>query len=479
MTFGGVLGYWASTGNLCTASAPTISPAAFGRLSQKLKGQLVLPSDTSYEKAKRVFYWNARLQSQPTAVVQCGHEDDVMHAVEFARDHHLEVAVRGGGHSYMALSSSNGLVIDLSPLKQISIDPERRILRAQAGVLAGEVSRAAGERGLAPVLGQCPGVGAVGVTLGGGLGWLSGLFGASCDSLRAANIVNANVEKIEASETEDADLLWGMKGAGANFGVTTSFESQLYPIETVVAGDVHFAVADARVVLNGFRELMYNAPDGFQANMNLTQGEAGVFISLCHVGTDAEAESMLGKIRSMANVTNFAVRRQSFASLAEKTAVTSPTNRPVPAFRAVQTVYRSSISDELIDMLTDQLKGAWPDCVFGLSHYMHGEVCRMKPTDTAFPHRHAHSIHIRVAYSWSNPQESDQRFAWGDQWLQQLRPKTNESLYANFQTYQTDVGSPSLFGPNHARLLGLKQKHDPDNFFRRNANIAKGKQTNE
>jgi hypothetical protein len=197
---------------------------------------------------------------------------------------------------------------------------------------------------------------------------------------------------------------------------------------------------------------------------------------LCHVGTDAEVEAMLGRIKSIAKATKVDVKRQAFASLAEKAAVTSPTNVPAPAYRAIQTVYRQGITDDVIEILIDQLKGASADAVFGLSHYMHGAVCRVKPGDTAFPHRQEHSIHLRVAYSWSDPRESDQRFAWGERWLQQLRPKSNESLYANFQTYQTDVGSPSLFGLNHERLLSLKQKHDPDNFFRRNANIAKSRQ---
>jgi FAD/FMN-containing dehydrogenase len=470
---GGGLGFWIGSGPLRASSRPEINPDSLQRLSKKLQGKLVLPSDATYESARRVFYWNPRTQRQPVAIVQCGREEDVLHAVEFARNHQLEVAVRGGGHSYLAWGSSSGLVIDLSPLKDITIDPKHRIVRAQGGVLAGKVAREAGKYGLVPVLGQCPGVGAVGLTLGGGLGWLSGLFGACCDNLRSARVVNANAQQMEASEQTDADLLWALKGAGANFGVTTSFEAQLYPIQTVFSGDIHFAVADAKAVLRGFRELMLQAPDGFQANLNLTKGDAGVFISLCYVGTDAEAEILLSRIRSIAKTTKVTVKRQPFADLAEKAAATNPTNVPAPAYRAIQTVYRHGITDEIIEILVDQLKAASKDVVVGLSHYMHGAVCRVKATDTAFPHRQQDSIHIRAAYSWSDPLESDQRFEWGQKWLKLLRPKSNESLYANFQTYETEVGSPSLFGQNHERLLALKQKHDPNNFFRRNANIAK------
>lgn len=395
-----------------------------------------------------------------------------MRAVEFARRHELEVAVRAGGHSHLALSSSNGLVIDLSPLKKITIDPTRRTVRAQAGALSGEVGRAAGLHGLAPVLGQCPGVSATGVTLGGGLGWLSGLFGASCDNLVSANLIMADGRMQEVNEDADPDLFWAIRGAGANFGVTTSFEARLHPIDSVVAGDIHYAVRDARAVLGGFRALMHEAPDGFQSTLNLTPGDRGVFLSLCHAGTERDAESTLRKLRSIAPVTKEAVQRQPFGTLAEKAAATNPGNTPPPAFRAIQTVYRDRITDEIIDIIVDQLAHASRDTVMGLSHYMHGEVCRVKPDATAFPHRHAHAVYLRVAYSWSDPQAVEERFAWGDNWLRLLRPQSDERIYANYQTYETKAGSLSVFGENHGRLLALKNKYDPTNFFHRNANIA-------
>lgn len=447
-------------------------PDATARLRASLKGRLVVPGDAAYDSAKRVFYWNPRTERQPVAIVQCAHEEDAIRAVAFAREHGLEIAVRSGGHSHLAWGSSNGLVIDLSPLKQITIDPGRRVVRAQAGVFGGEVARAAGEHGLVPVLGQCPGVSATGVTLGGGLGWLSGLFGACCDQLLSARLVNADARTLNVNAESDPDLFWGLRGAGANFGVTTSFESRLQSISPVLGGDIHFSVRDARAVLRGFREIMHGAPDGFQATLNLTSGERGIFLGLCHSGPEKKAESLLKQIRSIATPTKEAIARQPFATLAEKAAATNPGNGPAPAFRAIQTVYRERISDDVIDIYVDQLEQATPDVIFGLSHYMHGQVCRVAPDATAFPHRQAHSVHLRAAYNWGDPQDSEKRFAWGEEWLRQLRPATNEQLYANYQTYETAAGSSSIFGVNHPRLLALKTKHDPDNVFRRNANIA-------
>lgn len=454
------------------ADGREVSPDAVERLRTKLKGRLILPGDPSFDSARRVFYWNPRLETKPAAIVQCGHEEDALRALEFARHHELEVAVRGGGHSYLAWSSSNGLVIDLSPLNKITIDPTRRIVRAQAGVLSGELARAAGQHGLVPVLGQCPGVGATGLTLGGGLGWLSGLFGASCDNLLSARLITADGRTQDVDAESDPDLFWALRGAGANFGVTTSFEARLHSIDPVVAGDIYYAVRDARAVLRGFREMMQEAPDGFQASINLTPGERGVFISICHVASDDESAGLLRKLRAIAPTTKEVVQRQPFATLAGKAAATNPGNTPAPAFRAVQTVYRDRVSDEVIDILVDQLAHASPETIMGLSHYMHGEVCRVKPDATAFPHRQADAAYLRVAYSWSDPHTTEKQFAWGDEWLRLLRPKSDERVYANYQTYETKAGAASVFGPNHGRLLALKNKYDPTNFFRRNSNIG-------
>ena len=285
-------------------------------------------------------------------------------------------------------------------------------------------------------------------------------------------LVTADARTLDVNAETDPDLFWALRGAGANFGVTTSFEAKLHPVGPVVAGDIHYAVRDARAVLRGFRELMHGAPDGFQATLNLTPGERGIFLSLCHAGAEEEAERILRTLRSIASPTKEVVQRQPFATLAEKAAATNPGNTPPPAFRAIQTVYRDRVTDEIIDIIVDQLAHASPDTIMGLSHYMHGEVCRVEPDATAFPHRQAHSVHLRVAYNWNDPQANEKRLAWGDEWLRLLRPPSDERIYANYQTYETKAGSPSVFGPNHRRLLALKNQYDPTNFFRRNANIA-------
>jgi FAD/FMN-containing dehydrogenase len=448
-----------------------LSRRAIERLRTKLKGRLILPADPSYESARRVFYWNAATERRPLVIVQCAHEEDALRAVEFARRHELEVAARAGGHSHLGWGCSNGLVIDLSGTKRIEIDLLRRTARAEGGVLSGEVARAAGRHGLAPVLGQCPGVGASGVILGGGLGWLSGLHGASCDNLLSARVVTADGRVLTADSERHPDLFWALRGAGANFGVTTSFECQLHPLGPVTGGDIHYSVRDARVVLRFFRELMDEAPDAFQATLNLTPGERGVFVSLCHAGSAHEAERTLRSLRAVAPPTKEFVGRQEFAELAERPAATNPANTFAPAFRGIQTVYRDQLSDDLIDIIVDRLGRASPEAIMGISHYMHGQVCRVAPSATAFPLRQTGGLNVRLAYTWNDPATGQRLTQWADESLRLLRPSADERIYANFQTYEASSGAGAVYSGNFSRLRGIKYKYDRENFFRRNSNI--------
>jgi hypothetical protein len=457
---------------LRVASGNDVSRDAVDRLRAKVKGRLILPGDSSYENARRVFYWNPATERRPLVIVQGASEEDVLRAVEFARRHSLEVAARVGGHSHLGWGCSNGLVIDLSGMKRITIDPLRRTVRADAGVLSGEVAREAGRHGLAPVLGQCPGVGASGVILGGGLGWLSGLHGASCDNLLSARVVSADTRVLTADSDDNPDLFWALRGAGGNFGVTTSFQCQLHPIGPVTGGDIHYSVRDARAVLRFFRELMDEAPDTFQATLNLTPGERGVFVSLCHAGSESEAERTLRSLRAITPPTKEFVKRQEFAALAERPAATNPANTPPPAFRGIQTVYRDRLSDDLIDIIVDRFGQASPQTIMGISHYMHGQVCRVPPSATAFPLRQAGGLNVRLAFTWNDPATGQRLTEWANESLRLLRPSADERIYANFQTYEARSGAAAVYGPNVSRLAAIKHKHDRNNFFRRNSNIA-------
>jgi FAD/FMN-containing dehydrogenase len=314
-------------------------------------------------------------------------------------------------------------------------------------------------------------VGASGVILGGGLGWLSGRHGASCDNLLSARVVASDGRVLAVDSERHPDLLWALRGAGANFGVTTSFECQLHPIGPVTGGDIHYAVRDARGVLRFFRELMDDAPDTFQATLNLTPGPRGIFISLCHAGSDNEAERTLRSLRAIAAPTQEFIKRQPFAALAERAAATNPANSPPPVYRGIQTVYRDRLSDDLIDIVVDRLERASPEAVMGISHYMHGQVCRVAPTATAFPLRQPGGLNVRLAYTWNDPAVGQRLTQWANDSLRLLRPSAHERIYANFQTYEANSGAAAVYSVNFARLARIKFEYDQENFFRRNSNV--------
>ena len=463
----GALGLTTATRQVEVRARSQIDSDALKKLRAQLKGGLILPTDPDYEAARRVYYWNPDTERRPVLVARCAHADDVRYAVEFARRHGLEVAVRCGGHSHMGWGTSNGLIIDLAGMNRVTINPATLTGSIDAGVLGGEVMRVAGRYGLAPILGQCPGVGAAGVTLGGGLGWLSGLHGACCDNLLSARMVTADGRILSVDAERNPDLLWALRGAGANFGVATSFECRLYSLGPVTSGDIYYPVRDARTVLRFFRNLMAEAPDSFQATLNLTPGERGVFISLCHAGEGAEAERLHRAFRTVATPAKDTVRRQEFAELAG----ISPTGASDVSFRCIAAVYRNELSDEVMDITLDRLSQAPLETVLGIDHYMHGEVCRVKTDSTACPLRQSGGIHIRIILNWKDPAKAQRFMLWADETRRLLRASSGERIYANYQSYAGKGAAEAIFGGNYARLAALKNKYDPSNFFRRNANV--------
>lgn len=259
----------------------------------------------------------------------------------------------------------------------------------------------------------------------------------------------------------------GHSGAGANFGVTTSFECRLHSVGPVTSGDIYYPVREARPVLRFFRNLMAEAPDSFQATLNLTPGERGVFVSLCHAGEGAEAERLLGAFRTVAPPAKDTVRRQEFAALAGRSTAAATDVR----FRCIATVYRNELSDEVIEITLDRLSAAPLEAVLGISHYMHGEVCRVTPDSTAFPLRQSGGVHIRIGMDWNDPAAAQRLMPWADEARRMLRPSSGERIYANYQSYAGKGSAEAVFGSNHSRLIGLKNKYDPTNFFRRNSNV--------
>ena len=463
----GTLGWTTASGQRAMRDTRQIDSTALRKFRAQLSGSLLLPTDPGYETARRIYFWNPDTERRPALVARCAHGDDVRYAVEFARRHGLEIAVRGGGHSPMGWGISNGLVIDLAGMNRVTIDHATRTARIDAGVLSGDVTRQAGRYGLAPILGGCPAVGAAGVTLGGGLSWLSGLYGASCDNLLSARLVTADGQSLSVDADRDPDLLWALRGAGANYGVVTSLDCRLHPIGPVTYGDIYYPVREARPVLRFFRELMAEAPDSFQATLNLTKGERGVFVGLCHAGEEAEAERLLRAFRTVATPAKDTVRRQRFAELAGRL----PVGATDASFRSIATVYRNELSDDVMDKALDRLSAAAPATVLGITHYMHGEVCRVAPNATAFPLRQTGGCLIRFNLDWNDSAAAPRLMRWADDARRLLQASSGERIYANYQSHAGKGSAGAVYGSNLPRLAATKNKYDPDNVFRRNSNV--------
>jgi FAD/FMN-containing dehydrogenase len=394
-----------------------------------------------------------------------------MLAVELARNHALEIAVRAGSHSYQGWGTSDGLVIDLSGMKQVSIDPASRVGRVDTGVLSGEFVRAAGPHGLAPVLGDCPGVGVAGLTLGGGLGWLSGLHAAACDNLLSARVVTADGRILVADASSNPDLFWAIRGGSGNFGVATSFDCRLHAVGTVTAGRIYYSLGDARTVLRFFREWMAEAPDSLQADVNLTPKDRSMFVRLCHAGDTTEAERLLRPLRTVATPSKDTVERQDYTELAGMPPSHESNASALPGFGFTKGVYLERMSDEAIDATLDRLAQAPDEARIGFGHYMHGEVCRVKPEATAFELRAPGAVHMRIGLTWEDTATADRLMTWADETWRLLRRFSANRIYANYQSYEGNDAAKAVFAGNHSRLVSIKRKFDPTNLFRRNSNV--------
>ena len=273
-------------------------------------GELIRPGDAQYDDARAV--WNGAIDRRPEIIVRCTSADDVAAAIRLARDRDLPLAVRGGGHSVSGLSvCDGGVVIDLSPLRAISVDPRARTARAGAGVLWGELDAATEAHGLATVGGIVTHTGIAGLTLGGGIGWLMRKHGAVVDNLLAADLVTVDGEQIRAGEDERPDLLWALRGGGGNFGVVTSFEYRLHELGTVLAGPMYFALEDAPEVLRRYRDLAAAAPDELTTIVNLRQapplplipeafhGRPVLMVGVCYAGALERGEELLRELRGL------------------------------------------------------------------------------------------------------------------------------------------------------------------------------------
>ena len=440
-------------------------------LRQNLRGDLVVPGEGKYEEARRV--WNGNVDRRPALIVRCQGVADVQHAVSFGRTFGLLVSVRGGGHSAPGYGTNDGgLVIDLSSMKGIRVDPDARTVQAQGGALWRDLDHETQAFGLATTGGTVSNTGIVGLTLGGGLGWLMGKHGLSVDNLISADVVTADGQFRRASERDNADLFWALRGGGGNFGVVTSLEYRLHPVTQVLGGMVIYPLDQARDVVRFYRDFSAGLPDeaeAYAALLTAPQGMPVAALLLGYNGPIAEGEKVLAPARRFGKPVADVVGPMPYG--ARQRMLDEPN-----AIHGLQRYWRSAfteqISDGLIDVMVEGASSFSSPMSALLFFNMHGAATRVSPAATAFAPRRA-QWDLDAIGQWADAGESTKHIAWVRALWSKLEPHLQGSAYVNHLAADDRPEKVrASFGENYGRLRALKAVYDPKNLFRVNANIA-------
>jgi FAD/FMN-containing dehydrogenase len=447
-------------------------------LRPQLRGSLCLQDEAGYDEARTI--WNAMIDRRPGAVVRCGGASDVMRAVRLARDNGLLVAVRGGGHNIAGSAvCEGGLLIDLSPMRSVRVDPNKRIARVEPGVTLGEFDKEAQAFGLATPLGINSTTGVAGLTLGGGFGWLSRKFGFTVDNLISADVVTADGALVQASAVENPDLFWAIRGGGGNFGVVTSFEFKLHPVgPNVASGLIVHPFARARELLAGYRDVAAAAPDELTVWVVLRKapplpflpvevhGKEILVFAVCYAGEPANAEKTLAPLRALGEPIADVIGVQPYA--AWQTAF-DPLLTP-GAFNYWKSHNFTALSDGLLDTLVDYA-GTLPteECEIFIGQ-VGGASSRIGADATAYPHRDANFV-MNVHTRWRERGDEQTAIKWAREFFAATAPHATGGVYVNFMPDDETERVPGAYGGNYARLAALKAKYDPGNLFRLNQNV--------
>ncbi|WP_226483275.1 FAD-binding oxidoreductase [Natrinema amylolyticum] len=445
---------------------------------EQLHGEVLQPDDEGYDEARSV--WNAMIDKEPALIACCTGASDVIAAVNFARDLDLELAVHGGGHNVAGKAvCDGGLMIDLSPMDSVRVDPDARTARVGGGATWADFDHEAQAFGLATTGGIVSSTGVAGVTLGGGLGYLSRTYGLAHDNLSSMDVVTADGELVQASPEANADLFWGMRGGLGNFGITTSFEFDLHEVgPEVLAGRIIHPYEAAPAFLRRYRDFMHNAPDDMQAYAAFIQGnpamgmpeqlhgETLVGAVVLYSGDIDEGREVIQPLRDfgepvadMVGPTPYVQHQQSSDELYQE---------------GHRNYWKSHFFDELTDEAIDTIvKHVDPlptpfTTVF--FEWMGGAIARRDSDATAFPHRNA-TVSFTVAPKWTDPAADEEMIEWAREFFNATARFATDDVYVNYLSWDEQERAKSAYGDHYERLIKLKRKYDPDNLFRVNQNL--------
>jgi FAD/FMN-containing dehydrogenase len=449
-------------------------------LKEQIQGEVLLPSHDDYDQARRI--WNGMIDKCPALIVRCTGPADVIDAVKFAREHDLLVSVRGGGHNVAGNAlCDNGMVIDLSQMKGIRVDLKSETARAQAGVTLGELDRETQVFGLSVPSGIVTTTGIAGLTLGGGFGYLARKYGLSIDNLISVDMVTAEGEFLTASETENEDLFWGLRGGGGNFGIVTSFEYKLQKIGPIVLGGILLHPMEAAPeFLRFYRDFIADAPNELTVVPLLRlappapflpkelHGKPVVGIIVLYAGSIEDGESLIAPLRQYGTPLIDGIGPKPFRALQSLLDAAAQ-----PGFHYyVKSEFLPALSDDMIDTLVDHASRITSPLSVIAGFHLGGAISRVDEDATAYSHRDAaYSLILNTA--WIDPAESEKHIQWTRTFWKALQPFSSGGAYVNFQSHdEGEERVKTTYGTaKYERLTALKQKYDPSNFFRLNQNI--------
>jgi len=439
-------------------------------------GALLRPGEPGYDEARRVF--NGLIDRSPALIARCHGEADIVAAVDFAREAGLEVAVRGGGHSIAGRCiGEGGVMIDLSPLKGIYVDPDARTARAQPGVSWAELNRETQLHGLAVTGGVISTTGIAGLTLGGGLGWTMPKYGLATDNLVSARVVTADGRTVTASESENPDLFWGLRGGGGNFGIVSSFEFRLHPVGPVINGGLVAHPFDAAEgFLRFYRDFAAGSSDDLMtfAGLGHAPDGSGTKLALCiacHLGETGQAEADIAPLREFGSPALVQLGPLPYTVLNSLLDGGYPTG----SLNYWKSGFLAELSDAAIGEMLERFAVCPSPMTAMLLEHFHGAVARVPVDATAVPHREP-GHNFAITSVWTDPATTEDNIAWTGETFEAMEPFLIGRRYVNYFS-EDDTGEQSAraaFGQNYERLVEVKTAWDPGNLFRQNTNVPPG-----
>ncbi|MEE4314919.1 MAG: FAD-binding oxidoreductase [Desulfofustis sp.] len=461
-------------------TATTINNDSFTHFAESFGGRLIHPDATDYDAARTV--WNGLIDRRPALIARCASADDVVRSVRFARENNLLVSIRGGGHHVAGYAvCDDGLMIDMSAMRRVDIDPQARTARVQAGALWADVDGAAQPHGLTTPGGEVSLTGVAGLTLGGGVGYVRRKFGLSCDNLLAVEIVTADGRKRRASERENSDLFWALRGGGGNFGVVVAFEFRLHPVgPEVVTLNPIYPFGQARSLLEAWRRFTDSAPDeastafaiwGIPEHPDIPVELHGTPVCLLdgmYCGPRPQGEALFQPLREVAEPiidlggpTTYLEAQKSFDEFMRD-----------GDLYYWKSLYLNEMSDDAVDTMMSWVRRRPNPRLLVIIRHLGGAISRVAEDATAYQNRAAQFM-FSIDGAWTDPAESERNIAWIRGFWEAMSRYSNGGVYVNFPGFGENPQHlwRSSYGNNYRKLVAVKTKYDPANFFRMNQNI--------